>query len=333
MSVASHPASRTAAAGSTGRRRRWFGWEVMLALVVIADFALNAVASPYFLDPWTLSDASFNVTEKAVVALPMAFLIIAGEIDISVAGIIALASVAMGLGAAAGWGTPALVATGIATGAVAGALNGLLVTGFRVPSIVATIGTMTLFRGIAYAILGDRVLKAYPADFAAFGQGYAVGPVSVELALVIMLALAAALVLHGTVIGRRVFAIGSNPIAAEMSGIPVGRTRFWLFVAVGAASGLASVLLTSRLGSTRPSIADGWELEIITMVILGGIAIEGGAGTIAGVMLAAVLMGLVTFGLSLLNVPGIVMSIVVGGLLIGVVAVPAAFRRLRHRRG
>lgn len=333
MSVASHPASPTATAGRTGRRRRWFGWEAMLALVVIADFALNAVASPYFLDPWTLSDASFNVTEKAVVALPMAFLIIAGEIDISVAGIIALASVAMGLGAAAGWGTPALVVIGIAAGTVAGALNGLLVTGFRVPSIVATIGTMTLFRGIAYAILGDRVLKAYPAGFAMFGQGYALGPVSVELALVIVLALAAALVLHGTVIGRRVFAIGSNPIAAEMSGIAVGRTRFWLFVAVGAASGLASVLLTSRLGSTRPSIADGWELEIITMVILGGIAIEGGAGTIAGVMLAAVLMGLVTFGLSLLNVPGIVMSIVVGGLLIGVVAVPAAFRRLRHRRG
>ncbi|MDQ2802631.1 MAG: ABC transporter permease, partial [Pseudomonadota bacterium] len=129
-------------------------WEWLLALAIAVDFALNAVASPYFLDPWTLSDATFNFTEKAIVALPMALLIIAGEIDISVAGIIALASVMMGLVAEAGGGTALVVAAGLATGGLAGCANGALVTMFRVPSIVATIGTMSLFRGIAYAILG-----------------------------------------------------------------------------------------------------------------------------------------------------------------------------------
>ena len=319
-------------------RRRWglhglLRWEWLLALAVVLDFALNAVASPYFLDPWTLSDATFNFTEKAIVALPMALLIIAGEIDISVAGIIALASVGMGLAAERGAGTPLVAAAGLAAGLAAGCANGALVTAFRVPSIVATIGTMSLFRGIAYAILGDRALKAYAPDFAFFGQGYVLGPVSFELVLFAALAAAAGVVLHGTAAGRRIYAIGNNALAARLCGVRVERYRFWLFAATGLASGVASVLLTSRLGSTRPSIAQGMELEIITMAILGGVSVAGGSGTIPGVVLAAVLMGLVTFGLGLLNVPGIVMSIVTGGLLIVVVAVPAAFRLARGGRG
>ena len=321
-------------AGQTRRNplRVLLRWEWLLALAIAVDFALNAVASPYFLDPWTLSDATFNFTEKAIVALPMALLIIAGEIDISVAGIIALASVMMGLAAERGAGTPLVVAAGLATGLLAGCANGALVTLFRVPSIVATIGTMSLFRGIAYAILGDRVLKSYAPGFAFFGQGYVLGPVSFELALFAVLAVVAGMVLHGTAAGRRIYAIGNNALAARLCGIRVEGYRFWLFAVTGLASGVASVLLTSRLGSTRPSIAQGMELEIITMAILGGVSVAGGSGTIVGVVLAAVLMGLVTFGLSLLNVPGIVMSIVTGGLLIVVVAVPALFRLLPRAR-
>jgi ribose/xylose/arabinose/galactoside ABC-type transport system permease subunit len=129
-------------------------WEVALALVLVADLVLNTILSPYFLDVWVWSDAMFYVTERAVVALPLALLIIAGEIDISIAGIIALSSVAMGVGAAQGIPTPGLLAIGLLTGLCAGAINGALVTVFRVSSIVATIGTMTLFRGAAYAVLG-----------------------------------------------------------------------------------------------------------------------------------------------------------------------------------
>ncbi|HET9864802.1 MAG TPA: hypothetical protein VFP37_15270, partial [Steroidobacteraceae bacterium] len=146
-------------------------WESMLALVLVAEFLLFSALSPYFLDVDTLSDATFNFTERAVVALPLALLIIAGEIDISVAGSIALASVAMGFAAESGAGTGTLAAIGLGTGLAAGCVNGLLVTVARVPAIVATIGTMTLFRGIAYAALGDRVLKGYPDSFATFGQG------------------------------------------------------------------------------------------------------------------------------------------------------------------
>ena len=302
-------------------------WESMLALVLVIEFVCFASLSPYFLNVWTLSDATFNFTERAVIALPLALLIIAGEIDISVAAIIALASVAMGLAAAHGMDTPGLVAIGLGTGLVAGMINGALVTLGRVPSIVATIGTMTLFRGFAYAVLGDRVLKEYPASFSVFGQGYAAGALSIELCLLVVLAVLFGVFLHLTRWGRTVYALGANPIAARWSGVPVDRYRFALFSMTGLCSGLAAVLLTSRLGSTRPSIAQGWELEIISMVILGGVSVWGGKGTIPGVLLAAVVLGFVNFGLGLLNVPGIVMSIIVGALLITVVAIPVLAER------
>jgi len=310
----------------------WARWEYLLTIAIGAVFTANAMRSPYFLDPWTLSDATFNFTEKALVALPMALLIIAKEIDLSVPAIIALCSVAMGLAAEAGQPIPVLITIGLCTGVVAGALNGALITLFRVPSIVATIGTMSLFRGVAYGVLGDRVLKNYPPEFAYFGQGYIAGPISFELVLFMVGVLGCAALLHYTVVGRRIYAIGANPVAAQFSGVRVDRYRFLLFVATGLASGIAAILVTSRLASTRPSIAQGWELEIISMVILGGVSVAGGRGTIAGVALAAVLLGLVTFGLGLANVPGIVMSIFVGALLILVVAIPAIARKLAARR-
>jgi rhamnose transport system permease protein len=229
----------------------------MLAAGAGAGVRAVLALSPYFLSVDTLSDATFNFTERALVALPLALLIIAGEIDISVARIIALASVAMGWRREAGAGTPALRGVGLGTGLLAGCVNGALVTLARVPSIVATIGTMTLFRGIAYAVLGDRVLKNYPQSFASFGQGYAFGPVSIELVLFAVLAVVFGLFLHRTRWGRAIYAIGANPVASEFARIQVNRYRFVLFGLTGVASGLAAVLLTSRLGSTRPSIAQG----------------------------------------------------------------------------
>jgi rhamnose transport system permease protein len=302
-------------------------WEAMLAAVVVLELVLFSNISPYFLSADSLADASFIVTERALVALPLALLIIAGEIDISVAAIIALASVVMGLGAARGLGTPSLVLLSLGTGLMAGTINGALVTVGRVPSIVATIGTMTLFRGAAYAVLGDRVLKGYPDSFAGFGQGYLVGPVSNELVLFVVFALLFALFLHRTRWGRVIYAIGANPVASRFAGIAVNRYRFALFALTGLFCGLAAVLLTSRLGSTRPSIAQGWELEIISIVVLGGVSVWGGKGSIAGVVLAALVFGLVTFGLGLLNIPGIVMSTFTGLLLIVVLALPAFLNR------
>ncbi|ESZ38905.1 ABC transporter permease [Mesorhizobium sp. L2C066B000] len=306
-----------------------FSWEALLVVVAVAIFAINSFASPYFLDAYSLSDLTFNFTEKGLIAFAMALLIISGEIDLSVAAIIALASTMMGMAVQAGADTPVLVAIGIVVGLGCGAFNGLLVTRLGLPSIVVTIGTMSLFRGIAFIILGDQAYKGYPESFAFFGQGYVWWVVSFELVLFLIAAVAYWFLLHRTSFGRRVFATGNNPVAAQFSGVRVGRIKFILFCLTGLMAGIASVLITSRLGSTRPSIAQGYELEVITMVVLGGVSILGGSGSIVGVVLAAFIMGLVTFGLGLLNVPGIVMSIFIGLLLIVVIALPIVWRRLR----
>jgi len=261
---------------SQGSFRRLAGsWETLLVFIAVAIFFINVQASPYFLDPWNLSDATFNFTEKAMIAFAMALLIVSGEIDLSVASIIAL-----------------------------------------------TIGTLSLFRGIAYIVLGDQAYSGYPDSFAFFGQGYVWWVITFEMVLFAVAALVFGLLLHRTGFGRAVYAIGNNPTAALFSGIRVPRVKFLLFLLTGLMAGVAAICLTSRLGSTRPSIAFGWELEIVTMVVLGGVNILGGAGTIPGVVLAAIIMGMVTFGFGLLNVPGIVMSIFIGLLLISVIALP-----------
>ncbi|WP_421848774.1 ABC transporter permease [Marinomonas sp.] len=303
-------------------------WESFLVLIVFLVCVMNSYLSPYFLDPWNLSDATFNFTEKALIALPMAMLIIAKEIDISVAAIISLSSTLMGLVAQMGAPVYAVAFVGILVGAACGLFNGVLVTRFKIPSIVVTIGTMSLFRGISYILLGDQVVRDYPDGFEFFGQGYVYWVFSFELVLFAFFALVFYWLLHRTTFGRYTYAIGNNPTASYYSGIKVDKHRLILFTLVG----VASILLTSRLGSTRPSIAMGWELSIITMVVLGGVSILGGSGTIAGVVLAVILMGLVTFGMGLLNIPGIVMTIIVGVMLITVVSLPVLITLYKNKK-
>ena len=333
MSKPSPVAHRTSASiadqQTTNLQRLLRSWELMLCAIAIAIFILNSQLSPYFLDPWNLSDATFNFTEKAIIAMAMALLIISGEIDLSVAAIIAIASTAMGFAAEIGVDSLWLVVIGLGVGFACGVFNGVLVTGFGLPSIVVTIGTMSLFRGISYSVLGDQAYTNYPPEFAFFGQGYVGWVISFELMLFFGLAVCYAILLHFTNFGRAIYAMGQNPTAALFSGIAVGRIKFILFLMTGTMAGLAAVCLTSRLGATRPSIAFGWELEVITMVVLGGVSILGGRGSIPGVVIAAFVMGMVTFGFGLLNIPGIVMSIFIGLLLISVISLPQFIKKMR----
>lgn len=332
MSAVEHAPRQIPDRLKSGTERFFKSWESLLFVVVVAIFTANSFASPYFLDPWNLSDATFNFTEKALVALAMALVIISGEIDLSVASIIAIASTMMGTALQYGAGPFELVLVGLATGIICGAINGFLVTGLGLPSIVVTIGTMSLFRGLAYIILGDKAYTGYPAEFAWFGQGYVWWVLSFELVLFAIMAVLFYVLLQRTSFGRLVYSIGNNQTAAMFSGVKVGRVKFILFVLTGLMAGVAAICLTSRLGSTRPSIATGLELEAITMVVLGGININGGSGRILGVVLAALIMGLVTFGFGLLNVPGIVMSIFIGLLLILVIAIPVILGKISRRR-
>jgi rhamnose transport system permease protein len=329
------PASRYEVADRAPRRLADYllRWETILVVLLIGVIVVNALISPFFLDFYNLSDATFNFSEKAILALAMSLLIIVRDIDLSIAAIIALASLAMGLASQAGAPAPVLILIGLGVGVLCGAFNGALVTGFGLPSIVVTIGTMSLFRGIAQVALGDQAITKYPASFQAIGQGYVTdrAPIPISFVLFLLLAAIFGIVLHRTVIGRKMYAIGANPVAALFSGIAVDRIRFWLFVLMGLMAGLAAVLLTGRIGSTRPNIALGFELEVVTMVVLGGVSIAGGAGTILGVVLAVFVLGLTTFGLSLVNVPGIVISILNGVLLIVSISAPVLGSRFLRR--
>ena len=319
-------------------------WEVILVILLIVTIVVNAIVSPYFLDVFNLADATSNFAEKAIIALAMALLILVRDIDLSVAAIVALASMSIGYAAEAGFGSPALFAVGVGAGLLCGMFNGFLVTYFRLPSIVVTIGTMSLFRGLTQVILGDQALTKYPQSFLDLGQNYFIPlvktsvawifipPVPLSFLIFLILAVLFGIVLHKTAVGRQLFAIGSNPVAARFSGVPVDRLRFSLFVVSGVLSGLAAALLTARLGSMRPNIAIGWELDIVTMVILGGVSIAGGVGSILGVVLAVLVLGLVTFGMSLNNIPGQVVSVYIGALLIAVIAVPRLVELLRGAR-
>jgi rhamnose transport system permease protein len=301
-------------------------WESLLVLLLGAMFIVGGLLLPNFLDLHNLTDSTFNFSEKALIALPMALLILCREIDISVSGILALSSVAMGLAKTYGAPPEALLFVALATGTACGWLNGFMVTRFGLPSIVVTIGTVSLFRGLASVVLGDQAFTGYPSLMTDWGQGYVFGIVPRSFVLLLAFAALFAVVLHATSWGRRIYAIGNNPVAARFSGIRVDRYRLALFMLTGAMAGLAGYLLTGRIDSTRPNIAMGWELEVITMVILGGVSIAGGAGTIGGVMLAVLVLGMVTYGLSLANVPGIYMTIVIGVLLLATIAIPRLLR-------
>ena len=191
-------------------------------------------------------------------------------------------------------GRPCCLPSASASASLCGAFNGFLVTCFGLPSIVVTIGTMSLFRGITQVILGDQAMTKYPRRLPRLGQSYFIKmketgiswlfipPLPLSFLIFLVLASSWASCCTRRRLGRQLYAIGSNPVAARFSGIPVDAIRFMLFVLSGILSGLAAALLTARIGSTRSNIALGWELDIVTMVILGGVSIAGGVGSILG---------------------------------------------------
>jgi rhamnose transport system permease protein len=314
--------------------KAWNTWERVLLALLVLLLVVFGLTQPGFLSPYALADSTFNFSEKGILALALALLIVTGEIDLSIAAILALCSLAMGYAMKAGAGPLGMTLAAFVTGGVAGAVNGVLVTRYKLPSIVVTIGTLSLYRGLAMVALGDQAISGYPEVFSMLGNSYlgeVVGVrwliIPIEFAVLLVAAIVVGVTLHRTVLGRRLYAIGANPVAARFSGIEADRYRLALFVFAGLMAALAAVMLTGRIGSTRPNIAMGWELDAITMVILGGVAIEGGRGSIVGTMLAVLLLGLFTFAMGMANVTGIVMSMVIGVLLIVSMVLPRLFKR------
>jgi rhamnose transport system permease protein len=311
-------------------------------LLLVAAVIFGTVSSPLFFSGLNLSFLMANVVEVALMALPVALLIITAEIDLSIASILGLASSLVGFLWNHNLPMELIIPLVLAAGALAGALNGFLVTRVGLPSLAVTIGTLALFRGLAYVILGDASVSDFPSGYLNFGQNSVAGNSIPETFLVfVVLAIAFGIMLHCTAFGRRVFAIGANQEAAFFSGIRVKRIKMLLFVLSGVVSALAGIVFTFRFGSAQAGNGTGFELSVLAAVLLGGVSIFGGRGSIIGVVCAIFVLGAITNALTLDNVSTQGQTIVIGGLLllsalaprIGVSALGLWRRRLARREG
>ncbi|HEX8034364.1 MAG TPA: ABC transporter permease [Ktedonobacterales bacterium] len=310
--------------------RRLDIWDILLVILLIAILALGSVQAPYFLNPTSFSLMFSNFSEKSIMILAMMLIIIVGEIDLSVASVLGLSSAILGFLFAAGWPLWLALFVALLSGGVAGLFNGLLVTRVGLPSLVVTLGTLALFRGAAYIVLGDRGISNFPDAFTQFGYGSIPGTL-IPWTFLVFAALAAvvALVLHGSWVGRQLYAIGNNREAARFAGIPVARIKLLLFVVSGLVAALAGIIFTARFSSARADNAVGFELDVITVVLLGGVNIFGGRGTLLGVLLALGTVGALRSALGLADYPDQVQSIIVGVLLIVSTLGPNLVRRVQ----
>ena len=304
--------------------------ETLLAALLALVLWLGATLSPYFLTPGNLSELTDDLMEKAIMALPLALVVIAGEIDLSVESMLGLSSALLGLTFGLGLPLWAGIPLVLAVGALGGLLNGALVTRAGLPSLVVTLGTLALYRGLAYVVLGPRAFSRWPAAFNALGFGNVPGTlVPWPFVVFAVLAIAAAFALHRTWIGRQIFATGRSQEAARFAGVRVARLKTGLFVLSGVLSALAGVILTARLASARADNGQGFVLDVVTAVLLGGVSIFGGEGTIAGVVLAVFVIGVLRNALTLADVAPDAQSTAVGALLILSVAGPNVARAIR----
>jgi rhamnose transport system permease protein len=319
------------------RRVNVWRWETLLVVLLLALLAWGTARSSFFLDGNNFTIATSAFMERALMALPMTLIIIAGEIDLSVASILGLASAVLGITYAAGLPLWLAALLALLTGAACGLLNGILVTRFGLPSLVVTLGTLALFRGLAYVILGGPAgqiaISNYPAEFTRFGFGTIPGTVIPwSVILFVALVILFVILLHRTWIGRQIYAVGLNKDASRFSAVRVARLKLSLFVLSGVIAALAGILYTARISSSRADNAAGFELDVIAAVLLGGVSIFGGRGTMIGVLLSLAVVATLRNVLAITNVGPDIQNFAVGGLLILSVLGPNLVRRVLARR-
>ena len=288
--------------------------EAMTLILLIIGIFAGAQLSPYFLDITYILRSFSLYAEVAMVALVLTMVIIAGEIDLSPAANMALSACIFAWLQQAGVPIPAAVAIGLASGVAMGAVNAIFTIALQLPSIIVTIGTLTLYRGLAQIIAGDKSIRV-PEWFIGIDKIMIAGmPLTVVLFIVLAVILGVAL--GGTIFGRQIYQVGTNDVAARHAGIRTARIKLVLFLLIGFVAAAAGIMTASRLGSVRYDLALGQELQMVLMAMLGGTYIFGGRGTILGTFLAAWLLVIVSTGMIVANVLPAVQLVVLGALLI-----------------
>lgn len=303
----------------------------MVAVVLLAGaFFWGTRLSPHFLDARYLLDATSLSMEIGIIALGMTFIIISGNIDLSVGSTLTLVACVMGiLSTEHGMPLGLALVCGLCLGAFLGFLNGILIAWLRLPSLTVTLGTFALYHGLAQVLLGDHSISKLPTWFIGIDQWHVAG-LPVPLIIFLVLAVIFAALLHRTLLGRWTYAIGTNAEASRYSGIAVDRILILLFTLSGALAALGGIIMMSRLSVARYDMANGLELEAITAVVLGGTDIFGGRGTIFGTAVALLLIGILHTGMGLANIQAENQSIVIGLLLIFSIALPNLLQRRRR---
>ena len=329
MSSPPNPSPRSRIAGDaagtrdypTYSRPLWQRWlftretAVIALLVVVWFYAITNVA--YFDGPLTITFLLQDMTPILLIALPMTLIIITGEIDLSVASVVGLSSVLVGVLHQDGWSIPAAGLAALVVGLLCGALNGFLVAYVGLPSLAVTIGTLALYRGLAVGLLGTTAVTDFPEKWTARAKAN-IGDTPYPQVIVIVVALAVvfAFLLHFTSFGRGIYDIGLNTEAAHFTGVDVRRTKLILFMLAGVVSALAGIYYTLRFGSARGDNATGLELRVIAAVLLGGVSIFGGRGRIHGVLAGVLLIGVISSALRLELITVNVINIIIGLLLV-----------------
>jgi len=306
-------------------------WEGLLLAILVVVVAMNVMRSPYYLGIDNVVNLFQLSIEKIIVALTMTMIIVSGEIDLSVASIMGLAAVLLGCLFKAGIPMPAAILIALLGGLAAGLFNGFWVAQAGLPSLAVTLAGLIGYRGLARVFIQDHSIGGFPVWFNTIGQQRTVGPLTISIMIFFILFGIVAVTLHCSGLGRLVYAIGNNTQAARYAGVRVKLIKLCLFGASGLVAALAGILYGARLGSVRGDIATGFELDIITMVLLGGVSIFGGSGNIIGVGLSILVILNLRNGMGLANITGDTQTSVVGALLILSVLVPNLMHTLKTK--
>ena len=313
------------------RRFDWLkSWEGVLLVLLIGIVIFNSSMTPHYLQVQNQINLFQLHIEKIIIALIMTFIIINGEIDISVASVMALAGCVMGYLFEKGLPFELCVLAGLLTGVLTGVFNGFMVAYAKMTSLIVTLSGLIGYRGLAHVLLENRSVGNFPEWFDRLGQRTIFGPFPFALIIFFVLLIVALVILQWSGAGRYVFVIGNNSEVARYSGVNVRRLKMALFIVSGLVAAFAGLLLAARLGSIRGDTAIGTELEVITMVLLGGVSIFGGTGSLYGVLLSILIILNLRNGMGLLNVPGENQTGVIGALLILSVLGPNIVQGIRE---
>jgi rhamnose transport system permease protein len=328
------PTTEAGASANAGLRTALGRWEALLVGLLAITFVAGQGLSSEFLTTDSFTTGALDLSEVMLMALPLTLVIVAAEIDLSIASVLALSSAVMAYLWNHGQPVEVIIPICLAVGALCGAFNGLLVTRLGLPSLAVTIGTLALFRGLAFVVIGDESVTDFPVAWTDRGFGNFAGSfVPNTTVLFAVLAVAFAVLLHATPFGRSIYAIGANEEAAYFAGLRVKRIKLALFVLSGAVAALAGVVITLRNSTAAANVGQGFELTAVTAVLLGGVSIFGGRGTIVGVILALLLLGSIQKALLLSeSISSYWIQIVTGVLLVGSVLGPNLARRAAEAR-